>query len=45
VHVVGLARGDAKAGDIDEQLLGGRAKRGRRFAGAVDSAGELFGNG
>jgi hypothetical protein len=45
VHIVGPPRGDAQAGDIDQQLLGGIAKRRRAGARALDGAGELFRDG
>ena len=38
-HVVGVARGDAQAGDVDQQLLDDFA---RRLAGARDGFGQLF---
>ena len=38
-HVIGIARGDAQAGDIDEELLDDLA---RRLAGARDGVRQLF---
>src|SRR5262249_13925370 len=41
--VVHLARGDAKAGDVDQQLLGGIAEGGSGGARPGARAGEVFG--
>jgi hypothetical protein len=43
VRVIHLARRDAQPGDVDEQLLGGVAERGRGGARLVERAGELLG--
>src|SRR5438105_11506667 len=43
-YVVGAPRGDAKAGDVDEELLRRLAEVARRAAGALDARGKLLGD-
>ncbi len=44
-HVIAVSRRDAKAGDIDDELLGGFAKGGRGGTRAWHRSGELLGDG